>query len=184
MRKNLCSTVRLSFHRIEQTRSEGVEFAQELRRMLAEFNVATSEVTCTPSYTKKNGLKTYEILFRVKMAEENILKFCHGVGFRYSKRKKMKADLAGEYLRIKASLRSSASNKLALAQEMRARARGTSLVQISESLALAQQTAKQWANGLAGTPLVTSAQVPPFEEWMRRAKLGLDGRLVWVAEGS
>ena len=177
IKTNLCSTVRLSFHRVDSVKQGGVEFAEQIRRMLAEFDVATSEVGCTRSYTKKDGLVTFEIIFRAKMSETNLLNLCHGIGFRYCGRKKKKADLAGEYLRIKSSLRNVSSARLALARGTKSQ--GIPPSQISELLALPLQTAKQWSQGLVKAPLVASSQIPPFEEWVKSASDGLDSPLVW-----
>jgi peptide chain release factor subunit 1 len=174
---NLSSGVRLSFHRIEAMKDEGLEFAEQFKQMMAEFGVVIASVSCTPSYTKKNGLRTVEILLRFKLSEENILKLSHGIGYRYSASKKAKADLVGEYLRIKSRLRGNAMSKLARAQEMRLQ--GVSTSQISSLLSLNLETATQWAQGRVQAPLVTSAQLPAFEEWAKLTKNGLEDPLIW-----
>jgi peptide chain release factor 1 len=176
---NLSSGVRVSFHRVETGREGGLGFAKQLKSLLAEFGVETTEVSCEPSYTKKNGLRTVEILLRLKLTEESILKLCHGIGFRYSATKNAKVSLVGEYLRIKSRLREGMSVKLIQAREMRSR--GASIIQISNQLSLLPETARQWAQGSVETPLVRSSQLPTYEDWEKLAKNNLEDPLVWEA---
>ncbi len=174
---NLTSGERLSFHRVEAKARAGLGFAEGLRQMLAEFGIAVADITSTPSYTRKDGLRTVEILLRIKLSEDDILRLCHGVGFAYCARKKAKASMVGEYLRVKARLRQEALGKLAQAKEMKSH--GVGIKQIGELLSLSTGTASQWANGSVRTPLVTSAQLPQFKEWIRLAKNGLEDPLLW-----
>jgi peptide chain release factor subunit 1 len=176
---NLSSGVRISFHRVAGIEDEGVILANQIERMLSEFGVQTAEVTCTPSYTKKSGLRTFEILLRLALSEENILKLCHGVGYRYSITKETKANIVGEYLRIKSRLREKASDKMAHAKDMKSE--GASITQISQALLLVPETARQWANGLVARPLVNSSQIPAFEDWTKTAMNGLEDPLLWEA---
>lgn len=88
-----------------------------------------------------------------------------------------RADLVGEYLRIKSRMREASSKKLARAQEMWAR--GVPITQISNSLSLEMETARQWAQGRVRVPLFTGSQLPTFEEWVKLAKKDLEDPLVW-----
>jgi peptide subunit release factor 1 (eRF1)/intein/homing endonuclease len=173
---NLSSGVRLSFHRIKELEVGGLEFAGQLRQMLKEFGVATADVTSTLGCTKK-GLETVQVQLRLDLSEKSVLKLCHAVGFRYSVTKKTKADLVGEYLRIKHRLREEATAKVARARELSTG--GASIAQISNLLSLVPETARQWAQGSVETPLVTSDQLPVFEEWLKSAKSDLEDPLVW-----
>lgn len=174
---NLSSGERLSFHRIEEEERSGLEFAEGLRQMLAEFGVVAAAGTSTASYTRKDGHRTVEILLRIKLSEDNILRLCHGIGFAYCQRKKEKANLVGEYLRVKARLREEALSKMSHAKELNSR--GINVKRIGALLSLSPATASQWIGGSAQTPLVTSAQLPQFKEWVRLAKNGLEDPLIW-----
>ena len=176
---NLSSGERLSFHRIESKERQGLEFAEKLQQTLAEFGVVVAEVTSTPSHTRKDGLRTVEIILRIKLSEDNIIKLCHGIGFAYCSTKRAKANLVGEYLRSKARLRDEASRRMAQAREMGSR--GVGIKRIGELLSLTPGTASQWASGSVETPSVTSAQLPPFNEWVRLARNGLKDPLIWEA---
>lgn len=174
---NLSSGERLSFHRIEREERGGLRFAESLRQMFAEFGVSVADITSTPSYTRKDGFQTVEILLRFKLTEDNILRLCHGIGFAYCARKERKSNLVGEYLRVKARLRGDAKDMVAEAQEMKAR--GLTVKQIGSLLSLAPGTASQWAEGSVRTPLISSSQLSPFQDWVRLAGRASNDPLIW-----
>ena len=176
-RMNLSGGVRISFHRVAGIVEEGLLFANQLKRLLSEFGVETADVSSTPSYTKKNGLQTFEILLRLELSEQGILKLCHGIGYRYCVRKETRARMVGEYLRIKSRLRGEALGKMVRARDMKSG--GASMTQISQALSLVPETARQWALGLVERPLVNPSQLPVFEEWAKTARNGLDDPLLW-----
>ncbi len=177
VKMNLSSGERLSFHRIEEKAMGGLEFAKGLRQMLSEFGVVVINVSSAPGYARKDGYRTVEVQLRIKLSEDNILRLCHGIGFAYCARKKARADLVGEYLRVKARLREEALRKMDLAKGLKSS--GMPVKQIGGLLSLAPGTVGQWVSGSVLTPLVTSAHLPPFKEWVRLAKNGLDDPLVW-----
>lgn len=174
---NLSSRVRISFHRVADTKERGLMLARQLRWMLEEFAVETAEVSCTPSYGKKNGLLTFQVLLRLVPSEDGVLNLCHRIGYRYSAKKEARTSLVGEYLRIKSRLRSEATSKMTQAREMKSK--GAPITQIAQTLSLVPETARQWALGRVGQPLVNSSQLPTFDEWVKSAKSGLEDPLLW-----
>ncbi len=175
--RNLRSGVRLSFHRILQRKEEGLEFASQLRQMFTNFGVVVNEIRSLPGYTRQDGYRTVEILLPFKLSEENIFALCHRIGFSYCSRKKSKALLVGEYLRIKSQLRDEMKHKMTWAKELRSE--GMQVKEIGALLALAPTTVSQWIRRTVKNPLVTAVQVPAFGEWIRFARNGLAEPLLW-----
>jgi peptide chain release factor 1 len=176
-RRNLVGQSGVGFHRIKQKKESGLVLAHQIESLLADFGVVVDAIDCNPGYRRKDGLDTVEIWLRFKLSEENILKLCHGVGIRYCSRKATKANMIGEYLRIKSQLR--AKNVEVMARAQRMRAEGLEVKQIGTSLMLTQAKTRRWAEGRVRSPVVKSAQLPAFEEWMRIARTGLEEPLLW-----
>lgn len=176
-RRNPSSQMGVRFHRILQKKDEGLKLANDLSQLLANFGVVVNGISCTPSYTRKDGHETVEISVRFKLSEDNVLKVCHGIGFRYCTTKMLKANLVGEYLRIKSYARKEVNEKMIRAVEMRSQ--GLQIKQIGSLLVVTQRTAEQWTRQMVKNPNVATAGLPTFSEWVKAAKNGLAEPLLW-----
>ena len=179
---NLVGQAGVGFHRITQRKEGGLLLARQIESLLSNFGVVVDATDCNPGYKRKDGFDTVEIWLRFKLSEENILKLCHGVGIRYCSRKAMKANVIGEYLRIKSQLRAKNRRTMARAQQMREE--GLEAKQIGGLLMLTRTKARQWSQSRVKSPVVKAAQLPAFEEWLRIARTGLEEPLLWESISS
>ncbi|HKW04265.1 MAG TPA: peptide chain release factor aRF-1, partial [Nitrososphaerales archaeon] len=171
------SPIKLTFHRIVERQEEGVHFAHDIERLFRNFGVEANKISRVPGYIRKDGSRTVEIEIRFKLSQENVLKICQSIGYRYSKGKSLQAEYVGEYLRIKSRLVDALHDRLKLAQEMKAY--GNSAKEISEVLQIKTSTARQWSTGKITNPIVRVSSFPEFEDWQHLATQNLEDGLVW-----
>ena len=178
IKSNLASAVRLTFHRSNLILDGALSFARDLERMFLNFGVVTNAIEQRPSgYVRKDGIATSEIELRFALTEKNVLKLSHSIGYRYCKRKSSAANLVGEYLRIKSTLRSKSLTKMRKLREMTSS--GASLASASKTLNVSEFTARQWIKSTSVSPLIRAAQLPPFAEWRGLSKKRLGDSLLW-----
>ncbi len=175
--RNVRTSLRISFHRVEQKRDSGLKLAKQLCKMFEDLGVAVRDVDLVSGYVRKDGLRTIEIRLRLDLSETNVLAVCHRIGFRYSSKKSLSSNLVGEYLRIKSQLRRDAVEKVTKAKAFRST--GMQIAQIGELLSVPSRTVSQWSRGLVGVPLVTAEMIPTFAEWSRTATNNLAEPLLW-----
>ncbi len=176
-RRNPSSQMGVRFHRILEKKEEGLKLANDLSQLLANFGVVVNGISCTPSYTRKDGHETVEISVRFKLSEDNVLKVCHGIGFRYCTTKMLKANLVGEYLRIKSHVRKEVGEKMMQAREMRSQ--GMPVRQIGALLAVTETMVGNWTRGAIKNTGMPRARLPIFGEWVKAAKSDLAEPLLW-----
>lgn len=182
IKSNPVSAVRLVFHRIEELHANGMQYAQNISRLFNMFGVRINAIRTQPGYFRKDGSKTEEFEIRFALTEQNVIRLCHIIGFRYSKRKSSNALLVGEYIRIKARLRSLVHQKMATARDMLSK--GSSILQISASLGITQSLANSWTNGSVSTPILRSKVIPQYQEWLSLARVKQDEILLWETVAS
>ncbi|MDA4132982.1 MAG: hypothetical protein OK454_07640, partial [Thaumarchaeota archaeon] len=88
-----------------------------------------------------------------------------------------KANMIGEYLKIKSAVRAKNREKMLAAQRMRSE--GLVVKQIGRLLMLTRGKTAQWAGGRVRSPLVKANQLPAFEEWLKIARTDLEEPLLW-----
>ena len=181
-RRNPCGWSGLVFHRTVEKQEGGLRFANQLSKLFANFGVVVNAIGCIPGYERKDGHRTVGIEMRLKLSGENVLKLCHGIGFRYCARKMSKVNLVGEYLRIKSRLCKETKEKMIQAQQMRDG--GMQLKQIGELLMLAPTTVSQWTRGRVKNPEAPIARLPTFAEWVGMSRSGLAEPLLWESIAS
>ncbi|MHB1908190.1 MAG: peptide chain release factor aRF-1 [Nitrososphaerales archaeon] len=176
-KSSLVSAIRLTFHRDVKLHDSSLKFADEVSRLFADFGIKINAISVNDGYRKKDGTKTFEYEIRFSLTEENVLKLCHSIGYRYSLRKSTIASLVGEYLRIKSYRRDELNRTMHSAREMRSG--GSSLMQISNSLNVNQETIRGWTNKNTGKAAFTSSIMPDYVSWLAASKIEPDLSLVW-----
>lgn len=174
---NPASRPRLTFHRIESLRDQGVAFARDISSLFERFGIKINLISTTKNNTRKKGPNTVEIELRFSLTEENILRILHSIGYRYSKQKMQSGLLFGEYLRIKSHTRALASNKYKTTIQMRTD--GRSNLQIAADLDLPANAARAWSDRNMILPLARSFLIQDFQTWHSLAKHTPDEILVW-----
>lgn len=177
VKSNPVSALRLTFHRIESMREQGLGLARDISVLFEKFGIKINGISASEGYTRKDGLNTVEIELRFSLSEANLLGILHSIGYRYSKRKMQIGLLVGEYLRIKSHARTKAKTKLSTAIQMRVDGKNT--LEIATDLDLPQNTARAWSRGRITSPLVRSYTVPDFDTWRSIAQHTPGQVLVW-----
>jgi len=172
------SAVRLTFHRSDLLGERPLEFANQLASLFSSLGVVIKEISKKPSsYVRKDGLPTSEIELRFQLSEENALRICHTIGYRYCRRKSLAASRVGEYLRIKSENRNQLSDKMT--EVRRLVSTGVTPSSASRIVGVSYATGKQWAAGKIRTNLVRTSLVPAYSEWLALATENLGEQLVW-----
>jgi peptide chain release factor 1 len=178
LKSNPSSAIRLSFHRSDALGDEPLEFARKLARLFGNFGVVVNDISKSPSkYERKDGLPTSQISLRFQLTEQNVLRICHAIGYRYCRRKSAFSSLAGEYLRIKSEQRKNIQQKMA--EVRRLVSSGSSILSSSKSVGVSRNTASLWARSNSTSTTIRSYMVPQFLEWRKLAERNLGDGLVW-----
>jgi tRNA-splicing ligase RtcB (3'-phosphate/5'-hydroxy nucleic acid ligase) len=92
----------LGMNKVETLEENAIQFLTQLRSLLAEFDIQTSEISRVKQYgvKTKNGRTCGYRLF-VKSKNENLITFFETVSFAYNKKRFREACLAVNYLRLK-----------------------------------------------------------------------------------
>jgi peptide subunit release factor 1 (eRF1)/intein/homing endonuclease len=176
-KSNPVGAIRITFHRIESLRDRGMEFAQDLSLLFSSFGVNVNAIKVFPGYARKDGLNTLGFELRFALSEENVLKICHAIGYRYATRKASAASLVGEYLRIRSYFRALSEEKMKLVAEMYS-AKST-VSQIATTIFVSERTVRSWGNAKVLRPLVRSSLVPEFSTWLSFSRVNPGELLLW-----
>ncbi|HLC60454.1 MAG TPA: hypothetical protein VJJ52_03415 [Candidatus Nanoarchaeia archaeon] len=84
--------LRLRMNKSQELIPAGLEFFNQIRLILNEFNIETTDAKAyNPiSCIRQSGICTYQIVFRIKNQIDNRRRFYEEIGFIYSKRKQEK----------------------------------------------------------------------------------------------
>ena len=167
----------LIFYRVESMRDHGMEFAKDISILFEHFGVKVNAIRTEEGYFRKDGERTVLFEIRFGLTEENVLRLWHSIGYRYAKRKSSAGLLVGEYLRIKDHLRVQAQMKMSSVVQMYSG--GKSVVQIAESLGMAQNTVRAWARSRVTRPIVRQTVLPEFSDWLSLSRVSSDQLLLW-----
>lgn len=178
VKSNPSSALQLSFHRSDLLGERSQEYARKLARLFENFGVIANDISKTPSkYERKDGLPTSEISLRFQLTEQNVLRLCHAIGYRYCHRKSVFSSLVGEYLRIKFEQRKVILEKMS--EVRRLVSSGISVGSSSSSVDVSPNTTAKWLRSNSTNPLIRSYAVPSFLEWRKLAEKNLGDGLVW-----
>ncbi len=165
--------------------ASGKEFLGDIREMLKEFAVSSSEVKTKFCCYRKNGDKTYRNLLYIDSNHENLLNFFGKIGYRYSKERSALSRHAVAYLQYRKSLFKKELEAFETA--MKLRKNGFTISKITQRLnGLGFKTIKKgrvnyWVSrGVKIKEKIgTTAKTQPFSEWRKKAGAGLGEGLVW-----
>ena len=92
----------LNMNKLEKLKESAIDFLNDIRLILSEFNVQTSYPVDVDGYqyNGKDG-KTCGIRLKIKSNMENLIRFFGTVGYEYNKNKKAEACYAKSYLEMK-----------------------------------------------------------------------------------
>ncbi|GIW67164.1 MAG: hypothetical protein KatS3mg096_032 [Candidatus Parcubacteria bacterium] len=99
---NLSALV-LNINKNKKLVNNGLEFMQEIRDMLKEFGIETSEIKVMEELGIKN--KTIGLRFQIKSEPKNLIRFFEAIGFEYNQEKQKLSNLALAYLKYKEKIK-------------------------------------------------------------------------------
>lgn len=94
-----CPTV--SLNKIEQLRFNGLEFMEDIKRLVESFGIRTAPLSYDKQYLNKEGNWTYRIRLLIQEDTENLIKFYSQINYEYCKEKRILANIACQYLKNK-----------------------------------------------------------------------------------
>jgi len=173
-----------SMNKVEELKENGVSFMNELRCLLKEFGIRTSEPKIIPYITRKDGKKTVKIRIVFHNNFENLLNLYGKIGFRYAKEKEILARYAYEYLLMKKHLIEIRKEIYRMA--LRLKKEGLTPKQIINKLNskfVKYKNMAMWLSPSNKGKLFSNIKVtndfPDFDEWFRNATRNLKNGLVW-----
>ncbi len=167
---------RAVFHRPQGMYEEGMEFARDISRLFTNFGIKIDDILTRPMGPSMDDTRAVEFELLFDHTEENILKLCHAVGFRYSERKASVALLLGEYLRIRAFYHSSAGAGIT---PVSGGGSGSDILGIPNSLNIGGRTTQTCSSGGIITSILRTAPVSEYSDWLATSRVRPDGFLLW-----
>ncbi|MBI4044937.1 MAG: hypothetical protein HY392_04470 [Candidatus Diapherotrites archaeon] len=173
----------LSQNKTEKNVWKGREFLNEIRELLKEFNVETTAVKVLDGAERKNGLKTFKLVFYIKSNHGNLINFFGKVSYKYSLERQSIARQAFQYLCI----RKKGFKEMAKAHEktIELRKKGFPIREIHEKLknrfGITKGAVNYWVSVQVKNmgKIGTTNKIEPFDSWRTKASQGLNNGLVW-----
>jgi len=159
----------------------GIQFAREIRTLLAEFGVEVSRVSTTRGSTRQDGHTTRKIRVSMRAVPDSLRNLYGRVGYRYCEDRDRLARYAVAYLDLRdGQLRERAS---ARDRARGLRAAGKSPQEVRRTLAaegIRAHDLANWAKKPGSGLRVSEKDFPTFEDFVRDRTEGLgDSGLVW-----
>ncbi|ABW01170.1 intein-containing 30S ribosomal protein S12 [Caldivirga maquilingensis] len=174
----------LVIHKAENLAGNGIEFLNDIRKLLSEFGIETTPVSVSSGVIRKNGIRTVRLRFSIISNTNNLLRFFGRIGYAYNKEHDSLAVLAYEYLRRKVLLWQHYADAYELTRKLMSEGYdGPSIVKALRSAGyrVSRATVYKWLKGVKNTKYIgRTARIPSFSDWIIKATLGLgNSGLVW-----
>ncbi len=179
----------LSISKTEGALKGGLAFVNDIRAMLREFKVETTEPKTRFACFRKDGVRTFNTKIYIKSNYENLMNLFGKIGYRYCGERQTLARQAFEYLCIRK--RFFEENKKAFVMAMRLRKNGLSISKIARELYgrgfhnISQGAVNYWISvGIKNEEKIgTTTRCESFDTWRKKASRDLNKGLVWETVG-
>jgi tRNA-splicing ligase RtcB len=178
----------LSISKTERTLQSGLEFVDDLGKILKEFGVSISSKRARPSVVRSNGERTVKITSYFASNVDNLINLFSRVGYIYHSDRQRMALYAAEYLTLERVKRRRTKEAFLKARELRGQ--GLTYNEIASTLVrqgyswVKTSNVNRWLwHGVSHLELLgsTSKKVP-FRKWVKIATANLPKvGLVWEA---
>lgn len=91
----------VSINKIESLRFNGIEFMEDVQKLVEAFGIRTAPLAYDKQYLNKDGIWTYRIRLLIQETTENLIKFYSMINYEYCKEKRNLANIACQYLKNK-----------------------------------------------------------------------------------
>lgn len=138
--------VSFGMNKIGNFKSNLVSFLNEIKCLLSEFNIRTSQVEePKPAVKRKDNKLTYSSRFYISVSATNIMSFSNAINYEFNEEKKIALQIAVEEAKNKISRQIEQIEKYEKLLELRAS--GMTLEKISKTLGLGESTVLNWLKG-------------------------------------
>ena len=165
----------LKFAKIEGLRVDN--FIQDIKTLLAEFNIEISSIYTESGNLRKDGKSTVIYALNFAASDENLLALYKKIGYEFARAKEELARLTSEYITAKNTAKAKATAQLSRAKELREQ--GLTYEAIANEINHESwHTVASWIRNeriAAGLP----ASFPEFPKWMKSTTEGLKNGFVW-----
>lgn len=91
----------VSINKDEEYKYNGIEYLEDIQRLVESFAIKTSPISIEKSYINKEGKNTYRIRLLIYDTTKNLIKFFSEINYEYNKKKRILANIACQYLKNK-----------------------------------------------------------------------------------
>lgn len=135
--------ITFGLNKVDYYKSNLIDFLNEIKRLLDEFNIKSYEVTKPkPSTIRKDGKITYFSRFYISTSALNTLRFSRLIDYPFNKEKKESLQVAIEEAKLKIKDMNLQLNKYKEASELFKK--GRSIYKIAKELNIEYTTARHW----------------------------------------
>lgn len=135
-------SVRLTFNKLSTLKRTGAIFASQIKKMMTELDIKTSQIKKIEGTTWKTGETTDKFIITVSNSNTNIINFLQNVGYKYCKYKERAATQYLQYLEEKQIFKKQKKlEKKAVNWMIRT---GQSNSQISKTLKISMNQIESW----------------------------------------
>lgn len=156
--------IRYTINKIEELEKNAKFFMNQIKYLLEEFNVKTTEIKTIKGNIRKDKTKTIKIMLRLSNSTENLIAFFEKVSYVYCIQKERKAAQALNYLLEKKYSKSKIEEVFKKTLEMKKE--GFSNKLISEALNIPIYRVERWVCGAHG-PRRIPLKFSTFDEWSK-----------------
>ncbi|MFX1520067.1 MAG: hypothetical protein ACFFCD_09100, partial [Promethearchaeota archaeon] len=165
----------LKFAKIEGLSAD--YFIQDIKRLLAEFNVEISSISTENGNLRKDGTSTVIYVCNFAASDENLLALYKKIGYEFAHTKEELARVASEYITAKTIAKAKATAQLNRAKKLREQGLTYEVI-TNEINHESWHTVASWIRNertTAGLP----ASFPDFPTWTKSVIEGLKNGFVW-----
>jgi tRNA-splicing ligase RtcB len=175
-----------SISKTEGTLASGLQYIDDLRRMLAEFGVRLSSASVKPSVVRRDGERSNKITAYIGSQEDNLINLFSRIGYEYNGGRDASGLYAAQYLALERLHR--VKTREAFERALSLRGQGMTYSAIASTLAsqgygwVKTSNVNRWlSHGVSNKELLgTTSKKEPFAVWKKKATRALPKiGLVW-----
>lgn len=171
------STPSIHFHKLFDLVENAKNFAQDIRRVLAIFDVKSRIKVEDRHARRKDGSWSAAVDIILEGSRRNLINFCRRVGFRYSTKRQTLSRYVLEYSlhceKIASRYDEDCERALTSLKE------GIPRKEIMRTLGVPKWRLDRWQYRRRTRSRIPVSEVRPFKEWLKEATENLDSGLVW-----
>lgn len=134
--------IRFSINKVEKLKDNAIDYMKQIRGLLKEFDIKTSEINIIQGNIWKDGTETKKVILTISNSLENVINFLSNISFRYCNYKERIAKHLLDYFIEKCKLKNIITQKYKDAINLRKKGYGIS--DISTTLNIPVHQLERW----------------------------------------